>query len=140
MIKFKLMDHYPLSDPPRVETSGSAGFDLPFAGFEDFSRGKFLCRTGVKVAIPKGYAGLLIERSSTKVKFGAGLDNCVGVIDSDYRGEILARLDCRPENNLAFRKGDKFVQLVVVTAMTQSEVVDSLDSTDRGEGGFGSTG
>lgn len=97
--------------------------------------------TGIAVAIPQGHVGLLFGRSSLGVKLGLDPANAVGVIDSDYRGEI--KICLRNTSNVAaqVRQGDRIGQLVVVPVdTTQWEEATELPDTQRGAGGFGSTG
>lgn len=97
-------------------------------------------KTGIAVAIPEGYMGLILPRSSS-VKSGLAMANTVGVIDSDYRGEILVYLRSTLGRNVTINKGDRFAQLAIVPVYQQTlEFVDDLNKTTRGEGGFGSTG
>lgn len=141
MIKFKCDE----GCEPVIATDGSAGFDLKsvesFTVTED--HGNVLRHTGVRVAIPEGYVGLLLPRSSLGHKNGLGLGNTVGVIDSDYRGEIMVSINNSGKGSksgiLRVMKGDRFAQLVVVKCMTDHVFVSELDDTTR-EGGFGSTG
>lgn len=102
---------------------------------------RLLIGTGVAVAIPEGYVGLLFGRSSMGLKLGLDPANAVGVIDSDYRGEI--KICLRNTSNVAaqVRQGDRIGQLVVVPVdTTQWEEATKLPDTQRGAGGFGSTG
>lgn len=97
--------------------------------------------TGVRVAIPEGYVGLVFPRSGLASKHGISLSNAVGVIDAGYRGEIGATLINHDKQPHLINKGERVCQLVVVPFATcELELVDELDETDRGEGGFGSTG
>jgi dUTP pyrophosphatase len=103
-------------------------------------------RTGIAIAIPEGHVGLLFPRSSVRDK-DLILSNCVGVIDSGYTGEIsfsYKKFKHKKFNyiyNSIYRKGDKIGQLLIVPITEYSwEEVDSLDETDRGNKGFGSTG
>jgi dUTP pyrophosphatase len=99
-----------------------------------------LVRTGVKVAIPIGYVGLLFPRSSLS-KLGITMTNSVGVIDSSYRGEIMASLMYNSEHNYMLEKATRIVQLVVLPiTLPTFKVVEELNNTERGEGGFGSSG
>lgn len=94
---------------------------------------------GVSVAIPEGYVGLLFPRSSLS-KTPLRLANSVGVIDSSYRGEIMAKFDNVSDLNYHVGIGDRLVQLVLVPcAYMGLEYVTELDNTERGDGGFGST-
>ena len=123
---------------PETATDGSAGLDLFVNSINGDNIG-----TGVHVEIPPDHVGLLIPRSSWGVK-GFKLANTVGVIDSDYRGEIKLIRDPHPTKGwLTITEGDKVAQLVVVPCITNAYPVSSLadlSSTERGDGGFGSTG
>ena len=105
-----------------------------------------LIDTGVSVQIPKNHVGLVFSRSGL-AKHGITLTNSVGVIDSDYRGNIMVSLICNVDNDrdVFINKGDRIAQLVVVPILLpQVQVVDEDDeewlNTARGTGGFGSTG
>ena len=88
----------------------------------------------------RGYVGLLFARSSLGFKYSCTLANSVGVIDSDYRGEIKAKIINHGKEAHTFTPGERFAQLVIVP-VPQIELVESeLSETERGEGGFGSTG
>lgn len=101
---------------------------------------EFLFPTGVKFAIPPGYCGLVVPRSGMGNK-GAVLKNTVGVIDSDYRGEIFVKIKNTDEAPLKIQRGERFAQIIFVPVFLDDlVVVDTLDETERGEGGFNSTG
>jgi dUTP pyrophosphatase len=106
-----------------------------------FSKERTLVKTGVKVEIPVGHVGLLFPRSSLS-KQDIIMTNSVGVIDSDYRGELMASLMyIGDESGVWIGQGDRIVQLVVVPiVLPKFKLVETLDTTARGEGGFGSTG
>lgn len=146
---------YPGVPLPRRAHPTDAGVDLTSVGFIDKNgtrvemRGRvaiapgetLTIRTGVKCAIPAGYVGLLVVRSSLGVKRGLSLANDVGVIDADYRGEIMACLRNTTKSQILLQLGERVAQLVVVPVNTTTWVeVDDLDETERGQGGFGSTG
>ena len=128
---------------PRYATSGDAGLDLVAAEDVSLEPGeRAAVATGIAVAIPSGYAGFVHARSGRALKEGLALANAPGLIDSGYRGEIkviVVNLD--PSSPIDVRRGDKIAQLVVqqVEAVELTEV-DELPASDRGEGGFGSTG
>lgn len=135
----------PGATAPTRATEGSAGYDLAayFEGSDDFdiivNREAVTVRTGVSVAIPNGHVGLVYMRSSLGVK-GVVLANGTGVIDSDYRGEILLKL-ATLKYPVAIDHGERIAQLVIVPILTpELEQVQTLDETERGTGGFGSTG
>ena len=97
--------------------------------------------TGVKVAIPPRHIGLVVPRSGLGTKFRVGLANTVGIIDSDYRGEIFVCLTNSGLEDVEIKKYSRFCQLIIVPVNLESlRVVDELQSTERGEDGFGSTG
>lgn len=127
---------------PVIGTEGSAGYDLKLSTDTLIPVGKKLkVGTGVKVEIPAGFVGIVVPRSSTGKK-GIELTNTVGIIDSDYQGEIFLELFNKgSEPFLAFR-GDRVVQLVIVPCFNKKIMyVDKFNKeTSRGSGGFGSTG
>jgi len=98
--------------------------------------------TGLALAIPKGYWGGIYARSGLATKQGLRPANCVGVIDSDYRGEIFVALHNDTDNYHYVYGGDRIAQLVIHPCLHVEEFkeVDELDATERGYGGFGSTG
>ena len=97
--------------------------------------------TGLAVAIPLGFAGLVLPRSGHAHRHGIGVVNGPGLIDSGYRGEISVLLINHGEEHAEFYRGDRIAQLAIVPVPAVDWVeVDDLDETDRGAGGFGSTG
>ena len=133
----------PGASVPRYAHEGDAGCDLESR--QDITLppgGRALVPTGVAVSIPEGYAGFVQPRSGLAAKHGISILNTPGLIDSHYRGEIkiiLVNLD--PERPFEVRRGDKICQLVFQKVERAGFVeVEELDSTERGEGGFGSTG
>ena len=127
---------------PTYATVGSAGLDL--CANEDAvipAGGWRLVRTGVHFEIPVGFVGLLFPRSGNALKRGLTFENCVGVIDSDYRGDVGAEIRNDMDCSQTVRRGDKIAQMVFARCeQFPLEMVDELDETERGEGGFGSTG
>ena len=127
---------------PNKATSGSNGFDLTATSKEwhdEFQA--FVYGTGIAVEIPKGYVGLLFPRSSVR-KYDLIMANCVGVIDSDYRGEIMATFRItNPYQRKAYNVynvGDKCCQLIIVPAPEfEIKEVDELSDTERGTKGHG---
>lgn len=119
----------------------SAGLDLRVCSAEVLYPNRTeLISTGLKVSIPEGYFGMVALRSSLGLK-GLRLANGVGIIDSDYRGEILLALNNSLDVPWPLGVGDRIAQLVVIPHLpTQYEEVETLDKTVRGAGGFGSTG
>lgn len=130
---------------PTYATAGSAGADLyalPVGDpvVVDPGETAFL-RTGLAVAIPAGYVGLIFARSGLACKRGLAPANKVGVIDSDYRGEWMIALHNHGDTPQIVNPGDRIAQFVLVPVLPPLMTeVDSLDETARGEGGFGSTG
>jgi dUTP pyrophosphatase len=97
--------------------------------------------TGVRIAIPPGYEGQVRPRSGLAARHGISMVNTPGTIDSDYRGEIRVLLINLGHESVSFNQGDRIAQLAIVpVARADMRVVLSLDCTDRGESGFGSTG
>ena len=129
---------------PAPATRGAAGIDLR-AALEDplaLSPGQRLSvPTGFAVAIPRGFEGQVRPRSGLALKQGLTVLNAPGTIDSDYRGEILVILINHGSEPVQIHRGDRIAQLVVApVACAESVEVEALDETERGSGGFGSTG
>ena len=126
--------------PPIKATVGSAGIDL-FLNQDIDLTGQarpVLVGTGVHAEIPEGYVGILTLRSGVKDCWN---NSGVGIIDSDYRGEIKLKLLPVGTNDVVYSKGDRIAQLVIIPYYNAKiELVDELSDTDRGEGGFGHTG
>ena len=129
---------------PQYATSEAAGIDLYCSTKEDIEikpKETVKIDTNLKVQIPKGYFGAVYPRSSTGVKRKLMLANTIGVIDSDYRGEIMIYFYNYGEETQIIKNGDRLAQLVIQPYQQfEIEKVDILDESDRGEGGFGSTG
>ena len=129
---------------PERGSNFAAGYDL-FANIENpvtiEPHETLLIGTGIACAIPDGYFGGVFARSGLSLKEGLRPANCVGVIDSDYRGEIKVSLHNDSTQSRRVVPNQKIAQLVVIPFLTVSfNEVEELDDTDRGEGGFGSTG
>lgn len=98
-------------------------------------------RTGVKIQLPEGWLALILPRSSIGAKTPLRLSNSVGLIDSGYRGELGILYDNTSDNDYEIKAGDRIAQLLVMPSYRfQAKVVDILADSDRGEGGFGSSG
>jgi dUTP pyrophosphatase len=127
---------------PLYQTSGSAGLDL--CTNEDFDIKPLERRfvgTGLRIALPSGFEAQVRPRSGLAVKHGITMLNSPGTIDSDYRGEIKLIMINLGEKVVSFNRGDRVAQLVVSPAIhAQLQLVVTLDDTERGTGGFGSTG
>lgn len=136
-----------LTNTATIPTRGSeyaAGYDL-YADIPSelliFENECTLIGTGISVEIPKGYFGALFARSGLATKQGLRPANCVGVIDSDYRGEVKVALFNDSTSSRTIKPQERIAQLVILPyANVELEVVDELTDTVRGEGGFGSTG
>ncbi len=140
-VKIKLLDKS--LKPPSYAHSGDAGFDL-YSGISCTLKPKERKKipTGIKIAIPKGYAGYIQPKSGLALKNGIGVVNSPGLVDSGYRGEVCAILiNMDPEKSFNIKKGDKICQMVIqkIEEVQLTETAN-LDDTGRGEGGFGSTG
>lgn len=129
---------------PRYMTPRSAGMDIYAAIEKDLvlEAGKIaLIPTGFAMAIPEGFEAQIRPRSGLAVKFGIGIVNSPGTIDSDYRGEIKIGVINHGEKPFTVRRGDRIAQMVLHRAcQAKLEVVEELDETDRNTGGFGHTG
>ncbi|PHR95393.1 MAG: dUTP diphosphatase [Oceanobacter sp.] len=127
---------------PSYETTGSAGMDIRAAESLVVAPGKrALVATGLAYAIPQGYEIQVRPRSGLALKKGISLPNSPGTIDSDYRGELKIILINHGDEDFTIERGDRIAQIVVAPVQrgTLVEVAD-LDDTQRGSGGFGSTG
>jgi dUTP pyrophosphatase len=104
--------------------------------------GRAMVGTGLSIAIPEGYGGLVLPRSGLAARYGVTCANSPGLIDAGYRGEVrVALVNLDPENEYVVHKGDRIAQLVVVpVAALLFNLVDELPQAARGEGGFGSSG
>lgn len=130
---------------PTYGSAGAAGADLYALPEGDpivIAPGQTaFIHTGLSMAIPEGYVGLNFARSGLASKRGLAPANKVGVIDSDYRGELMVALHNHGDTPQTIEPGDRVAQFVIVPVITACFTeVDSLDETERGSGGFGSTG
>lgn len=130
---------------PKYATTGSAGLDLTAAIAEPITlpagdRRRIPC--GIQLEIPEGYEGQVRPRSGLADKAGISLTNCVGTIDSDYRGEVQVLIINHGTQAYTFEPGEKIAQLLIlpVPRVEIEEVEELAESIERGEGGFGSTG
>ncbi len=129
---------------PAYQTAGAAARDvrawLPQGEMRLPADGRALVPTGMKIAVPEGWAALVLARSGLAAKSGITLSNGVGLIDSDYRGELKVAMVNLSQEDFVIRHGDRVAQLMLVPAARYAvEWVETLDETARGEGGFGST-
>ena len=129
---------------PRYMTPQAAGMDLHAAVGRPLTippGGIALIPTGFAMALPPGFEGQIRPRSGLAVKYGVGLINSPGTIDSDYRGEIKIPLINLGNAPYTVRRGDRIAQMVIQKVYrAQLQVVESLDTTSRDTGGFGHTG
>ena len=130
---------------PKRATDGSAGMDLYAcidAPIEMKPGDRVMVPTGIAIALPDAnQVALIFARSGLAVKKGINLSNSVGVIDSDYRGEIQVGLINQSRDAYTLEAGERIAQLVVMpVCLPEVQEVAELDDTERGEGGFGSTG
>lgn len=157
-VKFKKLEK--LATMPTRAHASDAGFDLAATSIQIDSRGNVVYGTGLAVKIPEGYVGLVFPRSSI-CKQDLLLSNAVGIIDSGYRGEIMAKFkaakNVRPSiqkegeslyvdlytgyRSQIYAVGDRIAQLIILPIPAiEFEEAEELSSSDRGEGGYGSTG
>lgn len=142
-IKFKKLDERAII--PEYKTAGAAGFDLNVlldTDKEILKRGEIkLFKTGLAMALPSGYEAQIRSRSGLSLKNGVIVLNAPGTIDSDYRGELgIVLTNCGAED-FVVENGSRIAQMVIAKyEKADIEIVDDLDETERGNGGFGSTG
>jgi len=136
-----------LNDLAKVPTRGSeyaAGYDLYAATEAEmhlFPHTTQLVPTGLSFELPEGYFGAIFARSGLASKRGLRPANCVGVVDSDYRGEVMVALHNDSDYIMTLEPEERIAQLVLMPYMNMTfEEVDELEHTQRGNGGFGSTG
>ena len=140
-LEFRRLD--PDAALPRRARRGDAGLDLIANADAMVAPGeRAMVPTGLAVAIPPGHAGLVLPRSGLASRRGLTLANAPGLIDSGYRGEVtVAVVNLDPRESVEIRRGDRIAQLLVVPfAEVDPVAVDELPATERGQGGFGSSG
>ena len=143
-VKIVVLDHAKDLPLPAYETSGSAGMDLR-AAIEEPIRltpmERALVPNGIKIALPQGYEAQVRPRSGLAVKHGVTVLNTPGTVDSDYRGELKTTIINLGSEPFVISRGDRIAQMIIAP-VTQAEMieVEELDDTERGSGGFGSTG
>jgi dUTP pyrophosphatase len=130
---------------PSFATVGSAAMDLRACIDADVTIAagqRAIISTGIAIALPSAeYVALICARSGLASKFGITMANGVGVIDSDYRGELKVALHNSSDTDYTIHDGDRIAQLMVLPVVQPAlQLVEELDETERGEGGFGSTG
>ncbi|MCR9267057.1 MAG: dUTP diphosphatase [Alphaproteobacteria bacterium] len=145
-VKILPLPHYEGLALPAYETPQSAGMDLRAAVPDDepvsIPPGEWrLIPVGIAIALPAGYEAQVRPRSGLAAKHGISCVNTPGTVDADYRGEIRVNLINHGQTEFTVQRGDRIAQMIIAP-VTQAvwEVADSLDETERGAGGFGSTG
>ena len=130
---------------PFYASAGAAAMDLHACLDEAVTipaGGRKLIPTGIAIALPdSGYVALIFARSGLGIKHGIAPANCVGVIDSDYRGEIMVGLQNSGDTDYTIQPADRIAQMMITPVLqAKVQLVEELDDTVRGAGGFGSTG
>ena len=129
---------------PKYGSEYAAGFDLYSCNLEEIEiepQETILIKTGIAMEIPSGYAGFIYARSGLASKKGLAPANKVGVVDSDYRGEVMVALHNHSKEKQIINPQERIAQMVIAPYVkVDFNEVDSLNDTIRGEGGFGSTG
>ncbi len=143
-IRIKILEHGKGLKLPTYKTAGSAGADLVAAVHAPYtidSMARVAIPCGFCMAIPTGWEAQIRPRSGLALKHGLSMPNAPGTIDSDYRGELKVLLVNLGPDPFTVRRGDRIAQMVLnQVPQATFDVVDDLDETERGEGGFGSTG
>jgi dUTP pyrophosphatase len=138
----KVQKLHPDARVPEYATDGAACFDI--ASIEEMAVGAGAAhtyRTGLAFEVPDGHTMLIFSRSGHGFKHGLRLANCVGVIDADYRGEVMVRLANDGLTTMRICSGDRIAQAMILPVpRVQIQEADDLTETERGVGGFGSTG
>ena len=141
-VQVKRLPHGEGLDLPRYATAGAAGMDVLSAEDVTLAPGaRHAVASGLGVAIPPGYEIQVRPRSGLALKHGISVPNTPGTIDSDYRGELKVILINHSSEPFEIHRGDRIAQLVLApVTLAEWEEVAELDETERGAGGFGSTG
>ncbi len=144
ILKIKKLAHYQDFEMPKYETEGSAGLDLMAAISQDevINSGEIkLIKTGIAIAIEKGFEAQIRPRSGLALKHGITVLNSPGTIDSDYRGEICVILINHSKQNFVIKPKMRIAQMIISRHEIAKIVeVEDLEETVRGSSGFGSTG
>ena len=142
-MKVKIVNKSPFKIPA-YETKGSAGVDLQACVEKSVvlkPMERILIPTGISVELPEGYEAQVRARSGLAIKHGISLVNGIGTIDSDYRGEIKVILINLGDKEFTINSGDRIAQMVFIRhEQAEFELVEELNETERGSGGFGHTG
>lgn len=144
-MKLKIKKLHPEAVVPKYQTNGASGFDLH--ALEDVTLNLWetkLVKTGLSVAVELGYELQVRPRSGNSLKTGLRVTNSPGTVDADYRGEVCVIMQLVPHDNVVqytIKKGDRVAQGVICPVLqVEFEEVEELDETQRGAGGYGSTG
>ncbi|WP_174300729.1 dUTP diphosphatase [Caulobacter sp. S45] len=146
IVEVLALPHHEGLDLPSYVSAGAAGMDLRAAVPADAPLvlppgGRALAPTGLKIAVPEGYEAQVRPRSGLALKHGITCLNSPGTVDSDYRGEVGVILANLGQESFVVHRGDRIAQLVVAAhGRVEWDVVEVHGATERGEGGFGSTG
>jgi dUTP pyrophosphatase len=144
ILKVQVLPHGEGLDLPAYETALSAGMDLRAAVNAPLvlkPMGRMAIPTGLAMAIPAGFEGQVRPRSGLALRQGLGMPNAPGTIDADYRGELKVLVINLGPEPIEITRGMRIAQLVICpVAQAEISVVGDLDATERGTGGFGSTG
>jgi len=142
-MQVKIKKLHPNAVIPQYATTGAACFDLVSVNEVMIIPGRehVALKTGLAFEIPEGYVMMVYSRSGHGFKNGIRLANGTGVIDSDYRGEVMVKMHNDGSTALLVTAGERIAQAMIIPALqVELQVVDELSDTDRGSGGFGSTG
>jgi dUTP pyrophosphatase len=146
IMKVKIKKLHPDAVIPNYAREGDAGMDLTAISKAKDDNGNIVYSTGLSIEIPTGYVGLIFPRSSVS-KYNISLCNSVGVIDSGYRGEITLKFTHVKNDDMLYKRqpdykeGDRIGQLIIIPyPQIEFEEVEELSETERGVGGYGSTG
>jgi len=143
MLRVKVKKTHPDAVIPSYAKDGDAGMDLIATEIISETSNQITYGTGLSLEIPEGFVGLIFPRSSVR-KYDLALSNCVGVVDSGYRGEIQATFNKTNHHKIRvddYKVGERIMQLMIIPyPAIEFEEVNELSDTERGEGGFGSTG
>lgn len=142
ILKIKRLTHNKIL--PEYKTEGAAGMDLSAAIEEPITLKpleRTLVPTGIKIELEHGYEAQVRPRSGLSIKHGITLINCIGTIDEDYRGELCVPVVNLSNEEYTIQPQERIAQMVIARVeQAKIEVVTELSDTERGEGGFGSTG
>ena len=141
----ELIKLHPNAQTPTLGSEGAAGYDIYMPEDGELHAGAYhsqLTRLGFAMKVPAGHVALILPRSGAGAKQGVELRNTCGVIDSDYEGEWMACIKTKEGHELSWKAGDRLLQFVIVPCcqFEITEVKDFSKKSDRGAGGFGSTG